>query len=521
MPEALPLAAGVAAALLAPVVLLLFVAIRRRKRLSYPHGLLAASDGRRSAAPLFRSLRLYVDAAFDASCALLIGLFLAGLPEPRPWRGPAVVVDASLSMLAGLRGDRPLDEAARVLLSDREAPSQGEPAAGTDRRGARLFLAGRDPATGEGVLTDLGRALEETGSPQELALRLEGAMDFFDCDYALVASLAAKGYGPVTLLSDDASLTGRGVEVVRLATKPPRYLYPASLGWDDAAGRPAVRLASGGGAAIEALWRVGPDGSLRRAKPEEYELRPSPSGIELSLAEPGSWAVQWDGRILPFEAPGRPAPLGASGDFPSLVLSGLGPLTERGRGPRGTGSSGDGLELRDAGRSGAIGYISVAYSASEPCALPPRATFGAVVAGGLGDDKADLYLGEAALASPETALAFWTARASFEATRRARDAGAWRPRPARRAVRVGEGYYVPAASGRPARAVPAPPGEYAPSGRPRLAGVERPSTGTAPVSLAGRLWRALALAALFAAKIAFYGITRRGGVPDSARRSRA
>lgn len=77
MPDMLA-AIGPIAAPLTPVVGLLFVALRLRRRLSYPHELLPARNERSPATALFRWLRLYFDTLIDAVCAVLVGLALTG-----------------------------------------------------------------------------------------------------------------------------------------------------------------------------------------------------------------------------------------------------------------------------------------------------------------------------------------------------------------------------------------------------------------------------------------------------------
>jgi len=498
MPSALPWnAVGAIAAFLTPVILLLLAALRLRRRLSYPHGLLSPLPDRRPAAFLPRRLRLYGDAALDAACAIVLGLSVAGWPEPRATRGPAIVVDASLSMLAGMRGDRPLDEAARLLMEEPIAP-------GVPRLQGRLFLVGRDPVTARGIIRDMSRARAEAGSPQALATALEGAMAFYDCDLGLVEALSAKGYGPVTFLTDDASLEGRGLAIARVPPKPARYLYPASASWDEASGRSLVRLAVGGGASLEALWRVAEDGSLRRARPEDYELRLTLSGVELSFREPGVWVAQWDGRLLPFTAPTRPPPLTNQGGFSATVASALGPLARPSDSPR--AERGTGFALVEAGIAGSPGRLSLSRAETEPCVISPRLALGAIVACGF-DPRADLSLGAAALTSPETTRAFWTAWAGPSAEPAS-------PRGSGVTVTgVGEGYYLPARGGRVAEVLVPPPGEYVPSGRTKVLRAAPPPEG--------RPWKALALSILFAAKLALYALKlRRKGVRDSAPRNR-
>ncbi len=499
-------AAGPVAALLVPVVLLLFVALRLRKRIRYPHELLSPHDDSKPMAMLLRSLRLYYDTVIDAACAVIIGLALSGYPEPVTSRGPATILDCSLSMLSGLRGDRPLDEAARLILSDETL------------HGSTLFAHGWDPEKRKHRLVDLSETLEGIESPQDLALALESSESFMSADFSLVQELTRRGYGNLTLLSDDGAVEGVGLEIRTLAAKSPEYILPASAEWDEDRQRSIVRFVTAGGAAITALWELADDGSLARAKPEDYTILPGPSGFELWFAEAGLWAVQWKGRILPFEAPGRPSPISAQGSFPGQLVAALGPLGKE-AGPaatsndyqnRRTGLSEGGVVVRDGSGAGIRGFLSVSAAKTEPAVLPPRLTLGSVVASGV-DRRADLPLGAAALASPEAAIPFWVARAAYGS-----DAGS-RLAPRSRPERVGDGFLYPARGGQRASLAVPPPGEYAPTGRRVIV-----TAGSQPDR---RLIVALALTVLYGLKLAlarkFRGFRSRFLNPGTSPRSQA
>jgi len=467
-------AAGPVAALLVPVVMLLFVALRLRKRIRYPHELLSPRDDSKPMAALLRSLRLYYDTAIDAACAVIVGLALAGYPEPAPHKGPATILDCSLSMLSGMRGDRPLDEAARLILSEETL------------RNSTLFALGWDPARREPRLVDLTETLEDIESPQELALVLESYEAFMSADFSLVSGLTSQGYGGLTLITDDAAVTGTGVTVRTLSPKLPQYLLPASAAWDEDRQRSIVRFVAAGGASITALWKLAADGGLSRAKPEDYRILPGPAGFELSFEEAGLWAVQWGGRILPFEAPGRPAPISARGAFSERLVTALGPIV------RNSGVPGKerGVIVRDGGGAGKKGFMSVSSITEEPAVLPPRLTLGAVVASGV-DRRADLPLGRASLASPEAAIPFWIARAASVAGTDSGSARLSRP------VRVGDGFLYPARGGQPASLAVPPPWEYAPSGRRVIV--------TAGAHPDRRLFVVLVLALLYGLKLMLAG----------------
>lgn len=488
----MPSALTFAALFLLPVVALLFIALRRRRRVEYPHDLLAPKADKPASTALWRSLRLYYDAVLDAAAALALGVAVAGFPLGRT-DGDAIVIDASLSMLRGLRGDRPLDEAARLALGG-ELGERLE-------RGATLFVLGRDPVRLTPRLKRLPWSEDDDGGPLELARRLEGSEAFLSVDYGLVAGLARKGYGRVTLITDDESLSGAGVEIGLVEGGPFRSVYPASAAWDSA-GRPIVRLAASGGAQPEALWELRPDGSLARAKPEDYAIVPHRAGAELRFEKAGIWAIEWDGRLLPFRAPPRPLPLSAGGAFAGAVAEALGaPVAAMADAP------GPGIDLNDGGGRARDGKLSVTRSAGDGYALAPALVFGAAVAAGF-DEESDLALSEASLAAPETAFAFYTAwLAGAEAVAvSSEEAVSGEPG---RASRVGEGFVCRRGDAR--LVVLAPPSEYHARGRPLV--VE------AGERYRPRLALAAVLALLYGLKLALgrlYRSSRRSGNPGRA-----
>ncbi|PKL07491.1 MAG: hypothetical protein CVV51_13840 [Spirochaetae bacterium HGW-Spirochaetae-7] len=482
-PAGLSVAIGPIAALLVPVVAMLFVALRLRRRVRYPHGLLSPRDGRSPAALLFRTLRLYGDAVVDAACAVLIGLVIAGYPRPAPRRGRAVVLDASLSMLSGLRGDRPLDEATRLLFTDGSL------------RGSTLFTLGFDPSRGRPIMRDVTRQWKDSTNPQAFAAALESSEAFLSADFTIVTDLGRRGYGPITLVTDDQSVEGAGLDVLKLSARPAGYLYPASAAWDEAADRSVVRFVSAGGAAIMALWRVSDSGELSRAKSEDWTIASTPSGFELSFPEPGLWAVQWYGHVLPFEAPGRPGSLVAEGDFARRIVTALAPAAgnapyaKEARSIRSAGSP----VVRERTGADTPGSLSVARVERELYVMPPRLTLGEAVAAGL-DREADLALGPAALSTKEAAIPFWLLRAASGEKAGVRESFA-RSRPwiRQKPVRVGDGYLSPGSGAAGPGFTIAPVGEYASTSRRSVI-----DAGSPPDR---RFLVALALAALYALKL--------------------
>ena len=471
MPDMLA-AIGPIAALLAPVVGLMFVALRLRRRLSYPHELLPLRNERSPATALFRLLRLYLDTMIDAACAVLVGLALTGWPHaPKP-HGDAVVIDASLSMAVGMRGARPLDEATRLAFAMR------------DEDGADVYVLGWNPATRSPTLADTSRLVDDRADPVALATALDGSESFMSVSYDALARLRPR-YRSATLLTDAAVEETAWLRVRRLQSTPERYIYVASAVWNDVEGRSVVRFVTAGGAGLSSLWQVLDDGSPVRAKPEEYRIEPGTNSFALSFARAGLWAVQWEGHMLPFEAPGAPGAYRADGEFASRIAAALYPLGAR---PTGTAGAAADILVRDGGGRSRPGVVSVARADREAWVLDPERTLGAVIAAGM-DRNADMALGPAALAAPQTAMPFWLARAAATG----RIAGSDRVPASAAAVRVGDGFlYV--RQGQPPAALIVPPiSEYAHDPRPI---VVRAGPAGDP-----RLGLALVLALLYAAKI--------------------
>ena len=475
MPEASLLlkavaAAGPIAALLVPVVLLLFVALRLRKKLRYPHELVILHvDDTRSAAFL-RTLRLYFDAILDATCAIIIGLVVSGLLRPARQRGAVTVIDCSFSMTRGMRGDRPLDEAARIIFADERL------------RSAPVFSLGWDPVSRTPTLRDVTNSLASAASPQAFVSALESTETFILADYSLIATLSRRGWSDITLISDEAQLQGVGVTMRTIEAKPQRYLYPASSSWDWEQERGVIRFVAAGGATIEALWMLETDGSLSRAKPEDYSIRQGPPGFELSCTSDAVWVVQWDGHAVPFLSPGKPRPLYANGSFSTQILDALGPIASNKPGGLGRRHA-DGITIRDAGGAGIPGYLSVAKAETEPYIIPPRQTLGQVVAAGY-TRNSELSLGPAALSSIETAIPFWIALNNYK-----KEQASLGLRP----VRVGDGFLYPQKGSSPANLIIPALDEYA----PRLS----PITVRRGAEADGRLIVALMLATLYALKL--------------------
>lgn len=359
-------------------------------------------------------------------------------------------------MAVGMRGARPLGEATRLAFAMR------------DEDCADVHVLGWNPATRSPTLADISGLVDNRGDPVALATALDGSESFMSVSYDALARLQPR-YRSATLLTDVAVEETTWLRVRRLQPAPERYIYIASAVWDEVEGRSMVRFVTAGGAGLSSLWQVLDDGSLARTKPEEYRIEPGTNSFVLSFAHAGLWAVQWEGHILPFEAPGAPGSYRTDGEFASRIAAALYPLGAR---PAGTAGAAADIVVRDAGGRNRPGGVSVARADRQVWVLDPERT-----------------LGPAALAAPQTAMPFWLARAAADG----RIAGSDRVPTSATAVRVGDGFlYV--RQGQPPAALIVPPiSEYAHDPRPIV--VQAAPAGDT------RLGLALALALLYTAKI--------------------
>lgn len=453
-------AAAWAAGLLAPVFLLLFVALRLRRKARYPHEMLSPSQKAAPADFLPHSFRLYYDAFLDGLCALAIAAAMAGLPPP-PDLGSAVVIDCSRSMLAGVLGDRPLDLACRDALSEAY-------------EGADLFALGLDPDGGKDSLRRVPARARRDSSPDALARWLESSLYFSGADYGLLSSLASRGYSRITLLTDELGPEAVGFAAVEYGFRERAALYPASSAWD---GEESVtRWASAGGALPAAIRSVDGYGRLFPLPPDRWRMESVPGGFRIRLREPGDYVVEWHGGMMPWRSAGPPPALTASGPLSEAAKSALDGLAAGG-----ATAPGSSFGLVDGGGRSRSGRLSLARAQSEPYVLDPATTLGAAVAAGYSPD-ADLSLGHAGLASGEAAIACLSQIGRALAA--SRPSGGSRP-----LAPLGEGFRQ--AEG--AAPVLPPPDEY---WRP-AAGGELALGGSAPP----RWPTALALAALYCLKL--------------------
>lgn len=410
-----------AAALLAPVAALAFVALRRKRRVVYPHGLLPSSGASRRSGPLFRRLRAGYDTALDAAAALAASAYLAlalvgartpdAAAEAEPDSGRiAWVIDCSASMRWGRPGARPIDAAAREAF---EATRSGSLAA--------LYLLSAERGSAKPILKRADALIEQASSPEEFTAALESSEPFLGVDYALISGPKLRRYASVVLVCDELGPEARGFTAMELGWQEPRALVPSAIrpaGGPWAGGWGRASFIASGSAAPDSLSFMGTDGIWRRLPPEAWRIEPDEDLVRVYLRDPGRYRLSWDGGAVEFElaglgAPQRPRARTAPqpDDDPSpaerarRVVAATIARSSAGRsaGPI-TAAIAEGGGL---GRRGVLS-LSRAEAGYDGLVIEPGMARGALVAAGW-DVRADLSLGEAALADGDAALAVWTA----------------------------------------------------------------------------------------------------------------
>jgi len=508
-PELLPL-------LLAPVALLLFMDFLRSRRISYPHDLVERSQRRGKASLFLKSFRSRYDVILDAAAAVLLALAIpATAPVPGGGSGgkPAVVVDCSRSMLAGARGSRPLDLALRRLLEDpglagaeafalafdpasmrtRLQPLSRIAAAAGKARGEARAAAGIAGKAPPGAASALAASSGTAGADAalEAADGLEYVLPFFAVDYGALADLRRRGYGRVTLLTDELGGPAEGIDVVELGYAVEFAAYPTAARRDEASDSWIAAFAEPGVRGAMTLYSCDERTGQPSLLPEKsYAIEDSSSGRLVRFAESGLYLASFKdpaggpGAEFALRMGAREAGAAASGRFSERMASVI-PFLELSRRPS--------LALVDSGSPPPPGkplsLVTTLLPEAGDLLLDPALAAGRPVAAGYAKGS-DFALGPSSIANEDLPLAYDAALrellpAPFAASP---------PALSRRPIRVGGAYLARTAGG----LVPlnAPPGEFfAPRGEPKLS-IPPPSPRRWP-------W-ALALAALAAAKLAIW-----------------
>jgi hypothetical protein len=213
--------------LLIPIVLILIVRLKRRRRVVYSHTFLLTFRDEKLLDSLLRTFRIYHDVLFDLLIALVLALFLAQIVRFAPG-GTAVCLDGSYSMV---RGEQPhaLDRAVSRALE-----------IGAEEKRVRLFLLAWDRRAGDSRVLRLKppRLPAETGqTAREAALsayveRLRRSYTFFNIDHSRLQDLFDRGFQRVVFITDSFPAQRTNLEVVEVGSADSGFFYPSSVTYD-------------------------------------------------------------------------------------------------------------------------------------------------------------------------------------------------------------------------------------------------------------------------------------------------
>lgn len=376
--------------LLVPVVALLFLNLRLSRKLRYPHDLLRAENRRGAASFLFRSFRTYYDVLLDAAIALAVAFAIAPPERSRP---AAVVLDGSRSMAAGFASERPLDKALKRIRTD------------PGLQDADPFLLAFDPGSAETRLVPL-RELLKASDTESAVRQLRETHDFFAPDYGRLAELRQRGYGEITLLTDQLRVKPEGFRAVELGMAVGFTAYPTSVRFDRASGAWLVALAeSGPRVPIGVLrWDKGESQFVRLAL-DRYAIGEGTSGRIIRFSAPGLYLLSLKGPFgledihLPVLLAPRQVAAAAAGAFSEGMLS---VFTEIDRAAQPS------VVLVDRGEKAPAGkrtVVTALVSRDGGQVMDPAETGGSLVAAGTAPE-ADLVLGPSSLKNEDLVLVY-------------------------------------------------------------------------------------------------------------------
>lgn len=214
-------------ALLIPIVLILIVRLKRRRRVEYSHTYLRSFEDERLLDYLLRTFRIYYDVLFDLLIALVLALFLAQVVSFAP-RHTAVCIDGSYSMIRA-EEQNDLEKAVSRALEQKN-----------DRGRARLFLLAWDRRRGK---TRVFR-LREPGIPpgtdpaartqiiRSYAEKLKNSHSFFNIDISTLQRLFDRGFRKVVFVTDRLPAGAANLEVVQAGGSESPFFYPTSIHYD-------------------------------------------------------------------------------------------------------------------------------------------------------------------------------------------------------------------------------------------------------------------------------------------------
>ncbi|GAB1432213.1 hypothetical protein MASR2M29_08380 [Spirochaetota bacterium] len=373
--------------LLLPVLLLLLAILRIRKRVVYPHELLIIKSRSKTASLPAAIPRLYYDLILDILCAVIIASHLSSWPKawPKVWpKGRAVVIDCSRSMLAGYRGDRPIDLACEDFLSGQYDD-------------ARLFLLGNDPSSLKPELKKADKTMlaAAKNGPEAIAFALEKSLPFLGADPELIRKLAR--YKEIIFLTDNFVGSFTGLKVVQYGLRNKPVLYPLEAYREDGWYK-RLWLAKGG-AEPEALFRLHADNELTMLAPDKYSQIKLPEGFLLAVKEPGSYMLNWQTGSMPFgtgkELPG----LKAKGEVPEMAKKAILGWLSKYSDYRLKSNSFTFTDKKTAKNNS----LSIGIALDDPLVVMPEKSLGLPLAAAHKKGY-DTSIGPAGLASGETAL---------------------------------------------------------------------------------------------------------------------
>jgi hypothetical protein len=229
---------------------------------------------------LFRNFRTYDDVLLDMLMALILAFVIAPPPRHRP---AAVVIDCSRAMTAGDENSRPLDKALRRILKDPEL------------KGAEPFALAFDPGRLGTHLLPL-RGLLDPSSVEASSLRLRSELDFFSPDYARLSELRDRGYGEITLLTDQLRIRPIGFKAIEVGFANTSGAYPASVRYDRSTETwRATLVETGPRMSLKVLGWDSVEEEFMVLPPERYALEEGLAGRIVRFSAPGLYLLHLQG----------------------------------------------------------------------------------------------------------------------------------------------------------------------------------------------------------------------------------
>jgi hypothetical protein len=213
--------------LLVPVLLILIVRLKRRRRVVYSHTFLRSFEQQKLLDYLLRTFQIYHDVLFDLILALVLAAFLSQLVRFSPNRS-AVCIDGSYSMLQG-QGQTGLEKALTL-------------AAGGELSGERqrLYLLGWDGDRGRTGVFRLRMPAMPPGTDfatrsatiRSFVAELRESHTFFNVDPSALGTLYRRGFRRVIFITDRYAGGDTGLEIIEVGAGERSFFYPTSASYD-------------------------------------------------------------------------------------------------------------------------------------------------------------------------------------------------------------------------------------------------------------------------------------------------